>query len=293
MKTTKIISTLIILAIITPFFTSCSDDKGCTDPVALNFDKKADKDDGSCIYPTPPLPASNEASVAFDLDHFFNGVGVSTANFNQLIFTNDFGNNLSISKLRYLISNFKFHRGHPYYDTITVNEFKLIDLSVPGSNIPLLTAKIPKGEYEGLSFTIGFTTANNISNFYPTLNAATWNWPDALGGGYHYMQLEGQFVNSSSATVNYAYHYGTAREITATNDTIFHPNFGTANLSNNAYIVTADEVAFHLKVNLDEWFKNPNTWDLNQFSTLLMPNFQAQQMMQQNSATVFQLDHVH
>ncbi len=25
--------------------------KGCTDPVAINFDEKAEKDDGSCTYP--------------------------------------------------------------------------------------------------------------------------------------------------------------------------------------------------------------------------------------------------
>jgi len=32
---------------------------------------------------------------------------------------------------------------------------------------------------------------------------------------------------------------------------------------------------------------------LNQFNTALMPNFQAQTMMQQNAASVFVLDHVH
>ncbi|MDT8411245.1 MAG: hypothetical protein RQ875_02180 [Vicingaceae bacterium] len=295
MKTTKTLILLSATIAISSFFTSCSKDKGCTDPVALNFDKKAETDDGSCIYPTPtPTPTpSTEANVAIDLDHFFNGVGVSSTNFNQIIFTNAFGNNLSISKVRYLLSNFKFHRGHPHHDTITINDFKLVDLSVPGSDVLVLSQKLPKGDYEGLSFTLGFIPTDNISNFYPSLNSVNWNWPAALGGGYHYLQLEGQFVDSSSATVNYAYHWGTAREITVTNDTIFHPNFGNANLANNAYTISADDVEFHLFVNLDQWFENPNTWDLNVYNTMLMPNFQAQQLMQQNSATVFEFDHLH
>ncbi|PKP46797.1 MAG: hypothetical protein CVT95_06535, partial [Bacteroidetes bacterium HGW-Bacteroidetes-12] len=271
-------------------------DKGCTDPVALNFDKKADKDDGSCIYATPtppPPPPSNQSNVVIEFDHKFDGVGVTSANFNTIQYTNAFGNQLSISKLRYLISNVKFHRGHPHHDVISTTGYKLIDLTVPGSNIFEIAQSLPKGEYEGISFTLGFTAVDNITNFYTDLNAATWNWPAMLGGGYHYLQLEGQFINSSSATVNYAYHHGTAREITATNDTIFHPNFGVADLSTTAFQMTASEVEIHLFVNIDEWFKNPNTWDLNQFSTALMPNFQAQTMMQQNAATVFELDHVH
>lgn len=288
----KTIIGITVFAFATSFFTSCSDDKGCTDPVALNFDKKADKDDGSCIYATP-TPASNQASVAIEFDPHFDGVAITSADFNQIKFTNAFGNQLSISKLRYLISNVKFHKGHPNHEVISLPGYKLIDLTVSGSNIIQLTGSIPKGDYEGLSFTIGFTPTDNISNFYTDLNAATWNWPAMLGGGYHYMQLEGQFINSSSATVNYAYHFGTAREITTTGDTIFHPNFGTADLSTSAFVVTADEVDVHIHVNIDEWFKNPNTWDLNQYSTMLMPNFQAQTMMQQNSATVFEFDHVH
>lgn len=30
--------------------------KGCTDPAALNYDSKAKKDDGSCVYDTPEIP---------------------------------------------------------------------------------------------------------------------------------------------------------------------------------------------------------------------------------------------
>jgi len=291
---TKITLAILVFALVSPILTSCSNDKGCTDPVALNFDKKADKDDGSCIYPTPTPPqTSNQSSVTLQFDHQFNGASVTSANFNTIQYTNAFGNQLSISKLRYLISNVKFHRGHPHHDVVSTTGYKLIDLTVPGSTIFQINEPMSKGEYEGISFTIGFIAADNISNFYTDLNAATWNWPAMLGGGYHYMQLEGQFINSSSATVNYAFHYGTAREITATNDTIFHPNFGTADLSNTAFQFTADAAEVHLFVNIDEWFKNPNTWDLNQFSTALMPNFQAQTMMQQNAASVFVLDHVH
>ena len=42
-------------------------------------------------------------------------------------------------------------------------------------------------------------------------------------------------------------------------------------------------------MNLAEWFKNPTTWDLNKLNTVLMPNFEAQQMMRDNGKTAFSL----
>jgi hypothetical protein len=47
-----------------------------------------------------------------------------------------------------------------------------------------------------------------------------------------------------------------------------------------------------VKVNLAEWFKNPNTWDLNALNTVLMPNFEAQKIMSANGKSVFSLGEV-
>ena len=35
-------------------------------------------------------------------------------------------------------------------------------------------------------------------------------------------------------------------------------------------------------MNVAEWFKNPNEWDLNALHSFLMPNFNAQIMMSEN-----------
>ena len=42
-------------------------------------------------------------------------------------------------------------------------------------------------------------------------------------------------------------------------------------------------------MNIAEWFKNPNTWDLNQLNTVLMPNFEAQKLISANGKSVFSL----
>jgi hypothetical protein len=42
-------------------------------------------------------------------------------------------------------------------------------------------------------------------------------------------------------------------------------------------------------MNLAEWFKNPNTWDLNEFNTGLMGNYNAQKIMNENGQSVFSI----
>ena len=56
---------------------------------------------------------------------------------------------------------------------------------------------------------------------------------------------------------------------------------GTFNFQNDTTV--------KVKMNIAEWFKNPNTWDLNILNTVLMPNFEAQKLMQENGKTVFSL----
>ena len=45
-------------------------------------------------------------------------------------------------------------------------------------------------------------------------------------------------------------------------------------------------------MNIAEWFKNPNLWDLNIYNQMLMPNSTAQIMMYENGQNVFSLGEV-
>ena len=42
-------------------------------------------------------------------------------------------------------------------------------------------------------------------------------------------------------------------------------------------------------MNIAEWVKNPNTWDLDNMHSALMGNYTAQSMMQANGYNVFTL----
>lgn len=273
---------LLTILLFSAGITSCKK-KGCTDSTAINYDEKAKKDDNSCEYETD----HNEDGyhIQFQFTHNYGGAAVTASDFNNLNYTNEAGNNHSISKLRYLISDIRLYKSNG--DSVMIDGYQLVDLSDNNSLVFSAPEHITVDTYTGIGFNFGFDGQDNTTGVYADLNAATWSWPAMLGGGYHFLQFEGNFIDASSATTGFAYHMGTAREITAT-DTTFHENHFLNQLANSGFTLSAD-ASIEIKMDIAEWFKTPTTWDLNTYNSMLMPNFTAQQLMNDNGRSVFSI----
>lgn len=258
--------------------TSCKKE-GCTDPAAVNYNPDAKKDNGTCQY---EQPASNYG-LTFNFTHNYDGVAVTSSDYDDIKYTNQFGNQHSITRLRYMISDVRLYKSGG--DSVLIDGYHFVDLATPGTDTYMPSMKIPEGSYTGIAFNFGFSEANNTSNAYPDLNAVSWNWPMMLGGGYHYIQFEGKFIDTNTDTIGFAYHQGTARKI-ADNDTTYENNHFRAELANSGFNLS-NNATVEIKMDLAEWFKNPNTWDLNQYHKMLMPNYNAQILMNQNGRSVF------
>jgi len=280
MKTKNLIILTAILLAAATTFTSCSKEEGCTNPAANNYNVEAEKDDGSCTYTTIiTSEATTHSKITFNFTHNFNGTAVTNSNFNQFDFVNAFGDTLSISKLRYLISRVRLHKANG--DSLLIDGYNLVDLT-NGTDLSYATnVDVPVGTYTGVSFNFGFDETDNGGN-YIDLNSTSWNWPTMLGSGYHIMQMEGRYKHMGNDST-YAFHNGTARVSMG----VFEQNHININLA--GVTLTGANVYMDVQMNIAEWFKNPNTWDLNALHAPLMPNYNAQKMMQANGASAFTL----
>jgi hypothetical protein len=284
MKTLKTIISITLIGSIAIFSSSCKRREGCTDPNAINYDSKAKHDDGSCEYANNSNSGNNTSTTAnltFKINHLYNGQAIM---FDTILYTNLAGNNHSITRLRYIISDIRLYKSNG--DSVMIDGYHFVDFKDnPASDTYSPSVAIPKDTYTGLAFVFGLDSLKNISNAYPDLNAANWNWPEMLGGGYHFLQFEGNFIDTTGGTTGFAYHMGTARKITPT-DTIFEQNWFLARLQNSSVTVNGD-ATIYIDMNLEQWFENPHTWNLDTLYNTMMPNYNAQKLMNDNGRTVF------
>jgi len=257
-------------------FNSCKK-KGCTDELATNYTSLAEEDDGTCNY----------LKLKFTQD--FNGESITVNDFNTVAYTNANGEELSLTKLQYSISDVRFYL--PNGDSVYVDgSYNLIDLEDINSliyNVPTLTKLLAYKDFDskftGVGFNYGFNEMDNTSGAYADLNLASWGWPNMIGGGYHQMKMEGKFLDAAGDQISYAYHNGSA---TKNPSGIMESNYRFIKLDNSSFDLKGNTV-IEIKMNIANWYTTPNTWDLNVLNSMLMPNYNAQKLMTQNAVNVF------
>lgn len=224
---------------------------------------------------TSQTPAEVAVNVIFSQN--FNELKVTSLNLSTTTYVNEMNQELNISRLRYLLSRLVLTNSNG--ETFSLSPYHLVDISRVETLTLNTDVTVPEGDYT-LSFVYGFNEEDNQDGAYNDLNAVSWNWPEMLGGGYHFLQMDGQYnVNTEPAPYNL--HNGTAR----VSEGVFEQNFVVFDLPNTLTI--SENSTININMDIAEWFRNPNTWDLNVYNTPLMPNFEAQKLMQQNAATVF------
>lgn len=240
----------------------------------------------SCGDVDTTIPQEN-VQTTFNFTHNWDGTAVTSADFNVIQFTNENGEQLSIERLRYLISDPVFIKDNG--EEFTVDEYHLIDVTNDMGLTYFPSVVLPKGTYTSVRFTFGFDNEDNLDGVYQDLNSASFNVPLMLGGGYHFMQFDGKYINDSNTATGFNYHAIRAVDDPGPNptfpqDTFFEVDLGALTLTSN--------VSIEVRMNIAEWFKNPNTWNLNDLDTVLMPNSMAQIMMYENGRTVFGLGNI-
>ena len=70
---------------------------------------------------------------------------------------------------------------------------------------------------------------------------------------------------------------------------MFEQNF--FNISLDGFSLT-NNAEIEIKMNIAEWFKKPITWDLKVLNVNLMPNYDAQKIMNENGKSVFSLGEI-
>jgi hypothetical protein len=157
-----------------------------------------------------------------------------------MLYINEAGNNYSITRLQYYLSEIDLIRNDS--STLRIQNFRYVDAL---KNPQAIMNYIPSSEesFIGIRFFIGLTPSLNVSYSLPAvIENIDMQWPEYMGGGYHFLKMEGNFSDGSS-NFGYAMHLGT--------DTCLIPVACWKNFTFN----NQQSVNLSLTMNINEWYR--------------------------------------
>jgi hypothetical protein len=251
---------------------------------------------GGCKKPVDPVPAVQSGHLVFMAAHQVEGQALEL---NQLRYTNAAGNEYMVTDLMYFISDITLY---PHAGTKRLisdrNNLFYLDEKIPSTLTLALSDKIPAGSYDSISFTFGISEARNKSYIYVNPPEVLMGWPEVLGGGYHYMMMNGKWKDPAGQLQPFNFHLGIGQLYHGTTynvDSIYafvHNCFRVSLPGSSFDLADGDTATFRLTMNIGQWFQDPHVYDHNYWGGAIMQNQPAMQMAKENGWNVFSITRI-
>ena len=218
-------------------------------------------------------------NLCVNIGYFINGKSLIT---DSLCYTNEVGNTFMITEIQWFISKVELQNERGEWVSFDSRVF-YIDTNIPESQ-RLNSTSIPVGKYKALRFVFGLDEEDNQSGLFNNPPEAEMFWPVPLGGGYHYMKLNGKYLDENEQLAPLNIHLGIGQN---EDHSQFYQNYFTVELPIDCTIAENTENQLDLIMVIDNWFRNPNLYDFNEYGSAIMQNQAAQQALKENGNDVF------
>ncbi|MBS1771740.1 MAG: hypothetical protein JST82_02685 [Bacteroidetes bacterium] len=216
-------------------------------------------------------PPYNTGNLSINITY---SVDAQPLSWNDLVYKNEAGNEYSISKLQYYLSDFRFYKNNILLQG--VDSVFYIDANISNTN-NLLFRNINSEKYDSVSFCIGVMPAkNSIGGLPATVDNNNMVWPDMMGGGYHFLKLEGHWKDTTGLN-GFAMHLGKNG---------FQCFTG---LKCKIDILPQSLSVWQIKMNINEWFRTPNVYNFSTDGVYTMGNDLLMQKIKENGVNVFSI----
>ena len=242
-----------------------------------------------CKEPEPdPEPEADAGHLNLLFDFYVDGNALQT---DTMMYVNAAGNHYLIYEIQYFVSSVTIYNNGK--ETILKGWEKehYIDSEISNTLSWEVYDKIAPGDYDSLSFTLGFIDADNQSFMFVNPPESNMVWPEYLGGGYHYMKINGKWKPTTGNNRGFAFHLGRGQVYDANNDPIsFIDNSFRVSMNHSDFTIAKDKTTkLTIRMNVEEWFKNPTIYDHNTWGGDIMQNQAAMAVAVQNGWNVFEL----
>jgi hypothetical protein len=170
-----------------------------------------------------------------------------------------------------------------------------LDVDIPSTLEFQVYDPLPAGKYDSVSFTFGIPEEKNVSFMFVNPPEVNMSWPDILGGGYHYLMLDGKWKDHAGSLQPFNFHLGIGQLYHGEGfdtDSIyaFVQNYFRVSPGDSGFTIDAgDTINLHLTMHIESWFETPHTFDFDVWGGAIMQNQQAMEIGKINGFDVFSL----
>jgi hypothetical protein len=237
----------------------------------------------------------------------------------DFLYTNEAGNNYMVTEIQWFFSDMElFDASGNTFTFPEAEQVFYVDTDIEATKEIKFKTRIPAGNYSGIRFIFGLNEQKNKSNRFVNPPESFMFWPEYLGGGYHYMKLNGKWINPDGLTEPFNFHLGIGQVYETNNQNYASYTFGEANcyehcegyrpgsilpsvkaFIHNYFQVNIDDISFSvadgkqtnltLEMKVENWFRNPHTYNHNQWGGSIMQQQDAMKMGCENGHDVFQV----
>lgn len=190
--------------------------------------------------------------------------------FDTLLFRNAAGEDYSVNRLEFYISNVVLYGSS---GNVTFND--VYYLNADDARFKGFTLRnVPKGDYSGIGFLFGLDSVRNVpGGLPPNIENNAMFWPVQMGGGYHFMKFEGHFRDTGGMS-GFAIHLGRNGNTVAE----------TLPLS---FAVSAQTHRMQLSMDVNEWMEDPSVYSFVQDGKYTMSSDPLMKKIAGNGKDVF------
>jgi hypothetical protein len=230
---------------------------------------------------SPPEPEIKKPVLTIIFNHSNDDEPLT---FDQSNYINQAGNPYLINEIQYFITDliFRYNDG----SDVAANNwepFHYVDTDLEYSMNWIVPDTIREGTITGISFRLGFRDEVNESFMFVNPPQRDMFWPEYLGGGYHYMKLNGKWEPQESTYPNLPFDYDNQGVITEFIDNSMPFEFDNISFE----MKNGDTTVLAITMHVENWFKNPHEYDHDVWGGYIMNNQEAMQVAVDNSHDVF------
>lgn len=205
------------------------------------------------------------------------------------IYTNEAGNHFEVNELQYFISEISLWKDGIRYAVKSDTNIHYVDIEHPSSLEWQPESEFPEGKYDSLTFIFGLQASWNKTGLFLNPPERDMFWPDLMGGGYHYIKMNGKWESDEGEIKPFNLHIGIGIASDGNgNDIFFHNSFPVKLVLENCTLVgDQPDQRLNITMNINSWFTTPYTWNWNIIGGQIMQNQEAMYLAAENGKDAF------